>query len=320
MYAGLTASGYDIAQTDSDGRIAAVARAIVEAPWPARVLDYFRKARATTCEVNPYWPRAYMLVAAALHTSSAPNWDYSDPEQVENAVRAMPVDPIHRDPRSIEWLMNLPDVVRQMAAAPWFGDTWASYVQAVTPVIPLYAAAGERALAAVACLGVPSRRMPRIVIVPNLLQAWQIADTIVVQEALYVILARPDPGPIVHEAFHSLFAPALECAGCAVDAAIALYTPLRDQMVRMGYAWDNSPASWRRVWEESLVRAAAIWAEWGDCPARAASEAEADAGMGFAYVPQLIRCFGSQWRGIDDMSGFILVCLDACARSERLEP
>ena len=63
VYAGLTAGGYDIAQIDPGDEIAAVVQAILEAPWPAHVLDYFRNARAATCEANPYWPRAYMLVA-----------------------------------------------------------------------------------------------------------------------------------------------------------------------------------------------------------------------------------------------------------------
>jgi len=134
----------------------------------------------------------------------------------------------------------------------------------------------------------------------------------VAQDVTYLILARPDSGSIVHEALHSLFAQALECVRPAVDEANVLYAPVRDSMIRMGYAWDDSPASWRRVWEESLVRAAAIWAECGDCPAEAARAAADHASMGFIYVPKLLECFAGSLNGPNDVAGFILECLKAC--------
>ena len=249
VYAGLTAGGYDIAQIDPGDEIAAVVHAILEAPWPAHVLDYFRNARAATCEANPYWPRAYMLVAAVMELSLACSRGYPDPVRVRGIMEAMPVDPAHRDPATIEWLMGLPAVIRQVTTEPWFEFLWTSYADVVAPIIPLYQAEEGSPCR----IGIPAGC--KLVIIPNPLQARQIADGVVAQDATYLILARPDFGSIVHEALHSLFA------------------PVRDSMIRMGYAWDDSPASWRRVWEESLVRAAAIWAECGDCPAEAARAA-----------------------------------------------
>ncbi|HON41819.1 MAG TPA: hypothetical protein PLM74_01645 [Bacillota bacterium] len=133
------------------------------------------------------------------------------------------------------------------------------------------------------------------------------------QDATHLILARPDSGSIVHEVLHSLFAQALECVRPAVDEGNALYAPVRDSMIRMGYAWDDSPASWRRVWEESLVRATAIWAECGDCPAEVARAAAGHASMGFIYVPKLLQCFAGSCSGLNDVAGFILECLKVCA-------
>lgn len=312
VYAGLTAGGYDIAQIDPGDEIAAVVHATLEAPWPAHVIDYFRDARAATCEANPYWPRAYMLVAAVMETSSERSWGYSDPVRARSIIESMPVDPAHRDTATIEWLMGLPAVIRQVATEPWFGDLWTSYADVVAPVIPLYKAAGEEASATLARIGIPSDRMPKLVIIPNPLQAWQIADGVVAQDVTYLILARPDSGSIVHEALHSLFAQALECVRPAVDEANVLYAPVRDSMIRMGYAWDDSPASWRRVWEESLVRAATIWAECGDCPVEAARAAAGHASMGFIYVPKLLECFAGSSNGLNDAAGFILECLKEC--------
>lgn len=313
VYAGLTAGGYDIAQIDPGDEIATVVHAILEAPWPAHVIDYFRNARATTCEANPYWPRAYMLVAAVMELSSACSRGYPDPVRVRGIIEAMPVDPAHRDPAAIEWLMGLPALIGQVAVELWFDSLWTSYAEVVAPAIPLYQAAGEKASATLARIGIAGDRMPKLVIIPNLLQAWQIADGVVAQDATYLILARPDSGSIVHEALHSLFAQALECVRPAVDEANALYGPVHDSMIRMGYAWDDSPASWRRVWEESLVRAASIWAECGDCPAEAARAAAGHASLGFIYVPRLLQCFAGSSNGLNDVAGFVLECLKACA-------
>ena len=311
VYAGLTAGGYDIAQIDPGDEIAAVVHAILEAPWPAHVIDYFRNARRPLAS-QPILASAYMLVAAVMETSSEYGWGYSDPVRVRSIMEGMPVDPAHRDPTAIEWLMGLPAVIRQVATEPWFGDLWTSYADVVASVIPLYKAAGEEASATLARIGIPSDRMPKLVIIPNPLQAWQIADGVVAQGTTYLILARPDYGSIMHEALHSLFTQALECARPAVDEANILYAPVRDSMIRMGYAWDDSPASWRRVWEESLVRAAAIWAECGDCPAEAARAAADHASMGFIYVPKLLECFAGSSNGLNDVAGFILECLKAC--------
>jgi len=56
------------------------------------------------------------------------------------------------------------------------------------------------------------------------------------QGTTYLILAQPDSRSIMHEALNSLFAPALECVRLAVDEANVLYAPVRDSMIRMGYA------------------------------------------------------------------------------------
>lgn len=76
---------------------------------------------------------------------------------------------------------------------------------------------------------------------------WDYSDAVTVQDTVHLVVARPDSGSIVHEALHSLFAPALERTMPAIDASSSLYAPVRDSMVGMGYAWDDSPASRRRT-------------------------------------------------------------------------
>jgi len=35
--------------------------------------------------------------------------------------------------------------------------------------------------------------------------------------------------------------------------------------------------------------------------------------MGFIYVPKLLECFAGSWSGPNDVAGFVLECLKACA-------
>jgi hypothetical protein len=69
LYTGLTASGYDLAAkyAPPDGMLSALIQDIRAKAWPEDALAYFRKARLLCQGVNPYWPRAAMLLKAAFH-------------------------------------------------------------------------------------------------------------------------------------------------------------------------------------------------------------------------------------------------------------
>ncbi len=94
-------------------------------------------------------------------------------------------------------------------------------------------------------------------------------------------------------------------------------------MLRMQYAWGDDDESWLRVFEESLMRAAAIWVENARPGRSEESEAARDASEGFIYVPAFLRCLRNRWAGPAQSERFISWCLEACeaqAVSRRAKP
>ena len=69
LYTGLTASGYDLAAKSAPpgGMLSALVQDIRAHAWPEDALAYFSKARLGGQGVNPYWPRAAMLLQATFH-------------------------------------------------------------------------------------------------------------------------------------------------------------------------------------------------------------------------------------------------------------
>ncbi|MDD4336586.1 MAG: hypothetical protein PHH46_04290 [Firmicutes bacterium] len=174
-------------------------------------------------------------------------------------------------------------------------------------------------------LGIHERRLPEMIVVPNPLQAPQIADAVGVGERVFLIMAEPESESVVHEMLHHLLVPGLRAAEASIDRAYVLWKPVRDDMIRIGYAWDDSVESWRRVFEENLVRAATIWVGLQSEPGagtdgsgrrrgsqKARAMAREQAGFGFLYVPVLLDMLLASWRGMENTDTFICDCLNAC--------
>ena len=90
--------------------------------------------------------------------------------------------------------------------------------------------------------------------------------------------------------------------------------PVRKDMLRLGYAWDDKEESWRRTFEEHLVRAAQIWITCGEAPESAERAAANQVRHGFRYVPSITTCFRLHWSGIDSAQDFVTHCLHACQK------
>lgn len=328
VYVGLTASGYELASLQEEDPMAAVAARAANLPWPKDLIAYFRQARHEECELNPYWPRAFLLVAAGLRTSESQDWDWdcSDPDDIVRAIRSLPINPIHRDNATMDWLMSLPLQFQSISSHPSSSVLWKDYLDALSPKLAQYKEAMLRASRAVSTrLGIYERQLPEMILVPNPLQAPQIADAVAVGGRVFLIIAEPEPESVVHEMLHHLMAPGLKAAEASIDRAYALWKPASDDMIRIGYAWDDSVESWRRVFEENLVRAATIWvglrSESGAGTDGAGRCGEAQkgrimareqAGFGFLYVPVLLDMFLASWRGMENTDTFICDCLKAC--------
>ncbi|HOB43046.1 MAG: hypothetical protein ACOX38_02450 [Bacillota bacterium] len=66
VYVGLMASGYELASLEEGEPMARVAARAADVEWSPDLLAYYRWARVESREVNLYWPRAFLLVAAGL--------------------------------------------------------------------------------------------------------------------------------------------------------------------------------------------------------------------------------------------------------------
>lgn len=66
VFVGLTASGYNLAENSFDRDII---NSIREIEYDEDIIVYFKKARTSTCELNPYWPKAFFLSLASLFTT-----------------------------------------------------------------------------------------------------------------------------------------------------------------------------------------------------------------------------------------------------------
>jgi len=311
-YVGLTASGYDLASFAAGEPMDGLVARIRAYSWPAELVTYFARARRTVRTVNPYWPRAFLLVAAALHLQATAG----DVRQVADCVARLDIDSTEKGPDSLAWLAGLPDMLARMRVALAFPAWWEGYLRIVHPLLADYARAALRARhAIVRRTGVAATDLPPVVVVPNLLQAPEVVDFVVVNGIVHVIAALPAVASVAHELLHHLFRSTIDAAGAEIAEHAAAYGPVRDAMLRSGYAWGDDVASWRRAFEENLVRAATYWVVHGDSlPTR---EVEDDRAAGFAYVPALCERFVQGWRGPADIRTFIGECLDACAEQAR---
>ena len=50
------------------------------------IIDYFKKARTSNCEVNPYWPRVFLLSLASLFITEKTPYEYIDCQKMLDSI------------------------------------------------------------------------------------------------------------------------------------------------------------------------------------------------------------------------------------------
>ena len=316
VYVGLTASGYDLARASGGQAVRRLAQAIGDANWPEQVVTYFRQARTGGCAVNPYWPRAFLLTLASLYLPESPPYRYADTRVIRRHIRELDaVSPAAKGSDTIQWVLELPDVYEMLWAQPILHGLWNLYESSLN-LAQCEKAASEAVSLILKRTGAAPEQLPDIVILPNPLQAPELTDAIILGGRAHLIKAEPDVSSCVHEILHHLLSPAIKPSRPVMTEFAYLLDPVRDDMLRLGYAWDNTEESWRRTFEEHLMRAAEIWMSCGDEPRSVERGAAHQAQCGFKYVPVIVRCFESSWSGMDTLQDFIIRCLHACRECE----
>lgn len=319
LYTGLTASGYDLAEkyAPPEGMLKTLIQDIRDQEWPEDALDYFRHARLEGRGVNPYWPRAAMLLKAAFHLAikePGKPAEYDDETEVRVSIYRFPTEPDNKAADTVEWVVQYPRFHSLIEESPALEALWRRFSGWMTPeeLEPFRSAAQEAVVWLESELGIAPEDIPDFTVVPNPLQAVQIADFVRKDVRLYAVLAKARPQSIAHELLHSVF----EMAIARQKAAIAgphtelLKKPVAEAMIRMQYAWDDGPESWLRVFEETLVRAATIWMAHRDNPDEGDNLAMDESGDGFVYVPAILRAYREDWKGPGEIDAFVLKCLE----------
>jgi hypothetical protein len=319
LYTGLTASGYDLAAKSAPpgGMLSALVQDIRAHAWPEDALAYFSKARLGGQGVNPYWPRAAMLLQATFHLErKEPGGQigYDDETKVLTSVSRFPTAPGNKAADTIEWVRQYPQFHRLVEESPALRVLWSRFSGWMGPeqLEPFRAAAKEAIDWLNTGLGTTLADIPDFSVIPNPLQARQIADFVRKDGVLYAVLANPRPQSIAHEILHTVFEKAITRQRENIVARRRdLFTkPVAEAMVKMQYAWDDGAESWLRVFEETLVRAATIWMAHRLNPYEGDKRALYESGDGFVYVPALLESFREKWTGPEEMDAFIMESLD----------
>jgi hypothetical protein len=312
VYVGLTASGYNLAQYSCDEPIYDIVRKIKDFRWLQQIQDYFAFARTNTCEVNPYWPRAYLLTFSSLYISDKPDYRYIDTDRVIRSIKELSmISPADKQQNTVSWLMEFPEIYTAIRSQPMFEVIWNAYLKTIN-ISQCENEAFESLASIVDQVDINSNQLPKIIIVPNPLQASEVTDFATINSDLYIIKAQPDSASITHEILHYLFESNLESCKIVIGKFHHLLGSVLDKMIRLQYEWADDIPSWNRVFEENLMRAASIWIACQNDIIMAQKAADYEADYGFAYVPIIFRQFTEKWKGMKDFTIFIQECLKAC--------
>lgn len=306
LYVGLTASGYDLANIPPDDPIEPVMRAIRTAEWPAPVFSYFGAAKRPGRRVNPYWPRAAMLLEACLYLSPGLEFSHTDELDLLRRIAAFSVSRDDKDAATVAWVREFSAHYAMVAETDLFPLLWPSFLDGLESRMRVFEKAASGAFESfVRVTGVIEGDLPQTVVVPNPLQAPQVADFVRRDGTVFVVVAEPRMSAVVHELLHIVFEPILRSARPDIVAYRHLLRPVLREMMRMQYAWDDDEESWFRVFEENLMRAAAIWVEHPGGEREASREAARHAAQGFIYVPALLGCLRERWPGHADRKSVV---------------
>jgi len=307
VYVGLVASGYEFSYDKE------LSEKIRNVKWDSAAVEYFRKARTLYCDVNPYWPRASMLVSASLFLNESDEIEYTDYKKFkEKTDNLSNIDPKEKEEDTKLWLLQLPTYYSLIRKNEEFNDLWVHYVKKIESDTPYFMEIiNEAKRRVISKFKITESELPDMELIPNILGMLHNADFERIDDIIYVVSAQPDILTIVHEYLHNILGHGIKDNIKSIENYVHLLNPVFDRMLSYKYAWGKDTQSWARVFEENLIRAATIWVNEPD-ESKAIQQSIKQENGGFAYVPVLLDQFNNNWCGINGISMFIDCCLKAC--------
>ena len=323
VYSALNGLGYDLGMNDSENpphpiRIK-VAQEIDSRISGNRLLrDYFEYARLRGVEVvNPFWPRAYLLLLTSFHLDEPPSFQFirdSYKKKVIDYIRGLPIAPEERGRENIEWILQFPEIIREFWSEAQPEDLWEKVVeeslsmdyQFLESIHHGYKLFKRR-------FNLNGGDIPDTVIVPNPLQTPEVLDVVKVENIIYLVSARLSSSSVIHDILHKVLEPLLLRYQELIDRHANLVEIVWSDMRRMQYAAGDKLSAWRRVFEENFVRAATIWVD-SESDVPPVQRATAEASYGFIFVPLLLESLNSHWTGLENFEEFLVVSLERLSR------
>lgn len=309
-YVGLTIGGYTLAESKENNKLLEMIRGV---QWDKDIVAYFSEARTNTCEVNPYYPRAFFLTLASLYIVNEDRVFYDKFDELHKYINDLEVNPIEKDANAIEWIKKLPYYFTKVISNKNFKGLWDYYLLYVESNDLITKKVLDSAvLRIMESFKIGKDDLFQIIVLPNKLQAPQATDVVYMENLVYIIKSEPDEESIIHEYLHSILDKYLHENKLLINQYLHLLKPVLDDMMKYQYAWDYGIDSWNRVFEESFMRAASLWVCNNNDIETAISKAIRNACYGFTYVPIILENFIHRWTTFEDFKEFLKTCLNEC--------
>lgn len=272
-------------------------------------LEYFKRARVNTDQINPYWPNGFLLTVCCLYLDY-----YGDLSNFEAFLKNN--NDLPNEIKSNEmliWISKLPDVLKRIQSKERFADLWSLINDTIVIGNQDLLTATYNKLNTK--IGEVETDLELQVII-NPLQAYEIADFLSINKTKYIIVSRAHIDSIVHEYLHIFFDAVIENNGQVTESYIDLLENVFDAMYKYQYADNHSNDSWRRVFEEHFVRAATIWFRASSNRIERDREILLQEEIGFKYIKPIVYTFERKWSKDVDKDLFWKECLEACRKDE----
>ena len=254
-YVGLTASGYDLADK-KDPELQKLTSQIRSAKIQNEVIEYFSATKTSQYSVNPYWPRGSCISSACFFINGKDEYNtFSDYLAFEKSIGA---DTEEDNDDFRNWIIRLPIFLKEIKNSESYPILRSEYQKILASRKKEYTAELRIVDKCVAKFNSNSINNSHIVFVPNLLQAYSIADFVLKDNIIFVIATHPDTITLLHEYLHPIVNKYKNILKNFVNKAdFNVFADMR-KMSSYGYMREDSIEAKIHTLEECAVRAMSI--------------------------------------------------------------
>jgi hypothetical protein len=251
-FVALTASGYNLAD-QKDHELQKLIASIQPAYFSNKAIHYFSLARTNQHPVNPYWPRGSCISAACLFIDG--NNEYSTFDDYLLFLRSTWGGANEYDHNFRNWIVKLPVFLNEIESSHSYQILWSEYKNIIISRSKKYETILRQIDKHIDKFSGSSITNMDITFLPNLLQAYELADFVLQNNKLFVISTHPDELIFLHEYLHPLVCKHRHLFKKAVYQADFSIFADAHKMSSYGYLKGNSDEAKIHVLEECVVRA-----------------------------------------------------------------